>query len=286
MLRAMRRTWIVLGCGYTGGHLARRLAAAPDDVAALVLVRRDVAPVAPLAAELGARAIAADLAKPETLAALPFDDAVVVHLAPPALPGGDAERALASAARAAFRIVYLSSTGVYAPGGGAWVDESWPLAPATASGAARVASERALAAACGEHPSVVILRAPGIYGPGRGVAQRLRDGTFRVIGDGRAHTSRIHVDDLAAALHLAGTAAAPSPIYNVGDRDPCPTGEYADLAAARLGLPPPPRVPADTVPAEVAGMLLADRRIDASKIERELGWTPRYPSWRDAFDAA
>jgi nucleoside-diphosphate-sugar epimerase len=154
------------------------------------------------------------------------------------------------------------------------------VAPATASGAARVAAERALAESA---VRVVILRAAGIYGPGRGVASRLREGTFRVIGDGRAHTSRIHVDDLAAAIHLAGTGDA-SGVYNVADRDPCPTGEYADQAAARLGLPPPPRVPADAVPAEVAGMLLADRRIDAGRLARELGWAPRYPSWRDALD--
>jgi hypothetical protein len=31
-------------------------------------------------------------------------------------------------------------------------------------------------------------------------------------------------------------------------------------------------------------MLLADRRIDAGRLARELGWTPRYPSWRDAPD--
>jgi nucleoside-diphosphate-sugar epimerase len=178
--------------------------------------------------------------------------------------------------------VYVSSTGVYAPAAGAWVDESWPVAPATASGAARVAAERALQAAGA--PPVVILRPPGIYGPGRGVAARLLEGTFRVIGDGRAHTSRIHVEDLAAAIHAVGAAdAIASPIYNVADLDPCPTGEYADAAAALLGLPPPPRVAADAVPADVAGMLLADRRIDASRLTRELGWTPRFPSWRDAF---
>jgi nucleoside-diphosphate-sugar epimerase len=283
----MGRRWIVLGCGYTGARLATQLAALPDDArpSELVLARRDPVPLAELVRALGAgaRAIAVDLAKPETWPeTLPdLNDAIVAHLAPPALPDGAAEAALAAAAHAAARIVYVSSTGVYAPAAGALVDESWRVAPATASGSARVAAETALRRS---HERVVILRAAGIYGPGRGVAARLREGTFRVIGDGRAHTSRIHVDDLAAAIIAAGTAAAPSDIYNVADRDPTPTGDYADAAAALLGLPPPPRVPADTVPAEVAGMLLADRRIDAGKLERELGWSPRYPSWRDAFD--
>ncbi|HTJ41796.1 MAG TPA: NAD-dependent epimerase/dehydratase family protein [Kofleriaceae bacterium] len=273
----MRRSWILIGCGYTGAHLARRLAPSGDE---LILVRRDLASIEPLAQELGARAVAADLAKPETLAPLPWRDALVVHLAPPALPDGAAEHHLATLANDAARIVYVSSTGVYAPAQGAWVDESWPIAPATASGAARVAAERALLAA---HERVVILRAAGIYGADRGVAQRLRDGTMRIIGDGSAHTSRIHVEDLAAAIEAAARADHPSPIYNVADRDPCPAAEHADGAAAILGLPPPPRVAPDTVPAEVAGMLLADRRIDARKLERELGWVPRYPSWRDSL---
>jgi nucleoside-diphosphate-sugar epimerase len=277
----MRRPWILLGCGYTGARVAARLAAAAEPPSELVLARRDPAPLADLARELGARAIAVDLARPETLPRAMMTGAVVVHLAPPALPDGAAESALAAAAHDADRIVYVSSTGVYAAAGGASVDESWQVAPATASGAARVAAEAALRAGPAR---VVILRAAGIYGPGRGVAARLREGTFRVIGDGRAHTSRIHVDDLAAAIVAAGSAAAPSDIYNVADDDPAPTGEYADTAAALLGLPPPPRVPADTVPAEVAGMLLADRRIDAGRLKRELGWAPRYPSWRDAFD--
>ena len=70
--------------------------------------------------------------------------------------------------------------GVYAPGNGAWVDEGWPLAPATTSGRTRLAAERALP------PDAVILRAAGIHGPGRGLVERIRSGTYRIIGDGRA----------------------------------------------------------------------------------------------------
>ena len=95
--------------------------------------------------------------------------------------------------------------------------------------------------------------------------------------------SRVHVDDLAAAIILAGTAEAPGPVYNVADRDPCPSGEYADAAALALGVRPAPRVSPDAVPAEIAGMLLADRRISADRLAHDLGWTPRYPSWRDAL---
>lgn len=268
---AAARPWVILGAGYVGEAVARRLL---DAGAAVTVVRRDGALVAALAVRLpGVRAAAVDLADRASLGALIAPGAVVVHLAPPPAAAIDAP--------GAHRLVYLSSTGVYAPGGGARVDEDWPLAPATASGAARLTAERAVLAAA---PPAVVLRAPGIYGPGRGVAERLRAGSYRIVGDGAAHVSRIHVDDLAAAIVAAGTARAlPRAVYNVADRDPCTAAEHGDGVAAALGVPAPPRVAADQVSAEVAGMLLADRRIDASRLEADLGWTPRYPSWRDAL---
>lgn len=265
------RPWLVLGCGYVGEALARRLVEAGAEV---TVTRRDAAALAAIAARLPAvRAAVVDLDDAASLAAVLAPGAVVVHLAPP--PAGAID------VTGAHRLVYLSSTGVYAPGGGARVDEDWPLAPATASGVARLAAERAVLAAV---PAAAVLRAPGIYGPGRGVAERLRAGSFRIVGDGSARVSRIHVDDLVAAIIAAGTAQTlPRSIYNVADRDPCSAAEHGDGVAAALGLPPPPRVAADQVPPEVAGMLLADRRIDASRLEADLGWTPEYPSWRDAL---
>jgi nucleoside-diphosphate-sugar epimerase len=251
-------SWVLLGCGYTGTALVRML---PTEQ--VVAVRRDVAALD----GLGVRAVAADLAG---AAPLVDEGATVVWLVPPT--AADAEVARAIAARGARRIVYVSSTGVYAPGGGARVDETWPLVEN-----ARRAAERAVQDA---GVPVVVLRPAGIYGPGRGVAARLRAGTFRVVGDGSAYTSRVHVDDLAAAIALV--AERGDGVYNVADDDPCPLAEHADTAAAMLGVPPPRRVPVDAVEPEVARMLLADRRVDASRL-RALGWSPRYPSWRDAL---
>ena len=129
----------------------------------------------------------------------------------------------------------------------------------------------------------VALRAAGIYGPGRGLVDRIRAGTYRVIGDGTSHVGRIHVADLVAAIVAAGSSAVTGAI-NAADDDPAPIGEVADAVAARLGLPPPPRVPASAVSPEIAGMLTADRRIANRRLRDELGVALRYPSWRDALD--
>jgi nucleoside-diphosphate-sugar epimerase len=282
--RVSAHPWVIVGCGYTGAVLAERLVAAG---ARVVVGRRDLAAAQALATRLGKRALARpiELRDPETIA-IP-SGAVVVHLAPPSAPVGAGEENLArAAARAgAVRIVYVSSTGVYAAGGGATVDESWPIAPLTNTGVERLAAERALTtAAAAAGVEVVILRPAGIYGPGRGVLSRLRAGTLRIVGERDTAVSRVHVADLATAIALAGSAdRVPSPVYNVAVHEAAPTRVVATAAAEALGLTPPAPIAASSVPPEVAGMLTADRRIDGSRLERELGWTLAFPTWREGL---
>lgn len=273
----MSESWFIVGCGYTGTRLARALVGQGADV---TITRRDAAAVADQAGQLGARGLRVDLADPSTLRGAVAPGAIVAVLAPPAAdPAREIAGLLDAIGDDAKRIVYVSSTGVYAPGGGAWVDESWSLAPITSSGAARVAAERAFAAS---RVPWVALRAAGIYGPGRGLAERIAAGTYRIVGDGRAHVSRIHVLDLVAAIVRAGTCSVVGAI-NVADDDPSPIGEVADAVAESLGKPPPPRVPADSVSPEIAGMLTADRRIANTRMKQELGVVLRYPSWRTSL---
>lgn len=304
----MTRPWLIVGCGYTGTHLVHALHARPDLASAVAITRRDPARARELAAELGVRGEPCDLSgsagagagtspppgglpggSPDVVLSggspgaspLAPPGAIVVCLAP---PGGDPAgeiRTLLGLCGAASRLIYVSSTGVYGRGAGAWVDESWPIAPFTASGRARAAAEAALADA---NLPWIALRAAGIYGPGRGLVDRIRAGTYRVIGDGTGCVARIHVADLVAAILAASGSTLTGPV-NAADDDPAPIGAVADAVAARLGAPPPPRVPADSVPAEVAGMLTADRRISNRRLRTELGVELRYPSWRDALAA-
>jgi len=288
----MSAAWVIVGCGYTGAYLARALIGRGVPV---TLTRRDPAAAAELAESLAAgaraggasgrsdpsppvtvRGVVAELADPASLAGLVAPGAIVCCLAPPGPdPAGEIGN-LIDAARDAARLVYVSSTAVYAPGGGAWVDESWPIAPATQAGRARALAEAALAAC---PVPWIALRAAGIHGPGRKLVDRIRSGTYRVIGDGTTHVSRIHVVDLVSAIVAAGAGGAGG-FVNVADDDPAPLGEVADTLAGLLGLPPPERVPAASVSPELAGMLTADRRIASRRLKDELGVKLRYPSWR------
>jgi nucleoside-diphosphate-sugar epimerase len=268
--------WVILGCGYTGAYLARALVGRGE---VLTITRRDRAAAEEMAQQLGARGVGVDLAEPATLEGVIPDGAIVVCLAPPGHDPAFEIATLVKAACRAAKLVYVSSTGIYGAADGAWVDEGWPLAPITASGKARVAAEAALAGA--EIP-VAILRAAGIHGPGRKMADRIREGTHRVIGDGSSHVSRIHVVDLVAAIIAAGEGTATGAI-NIADDDPSPIGEVADAFAAQLGVPPSPRVSPDSVSPEVAGMLTANRRIANQRMKTELGVVLRYKSWRDGL---
>lgn len=254
--------WIIIGAGYTGKRVAAVLHARGDEV---VVTRRRDEDAAAVGAQLGVRGVGMELGDARLEAG-----ATVVVTSPPS--GVEARFAAAAAQAGVRRIVYVSSTGVYAPAGGAWVDEDFATVPGP-----RLTAEEALAA--GPVPCVR-LRAAGIYGPGRGAVARIRAGTYRIVGDGETQVSRVHVEDLAAAVIAAGDARAPGSVYNVADDEPCTSNELARAACAALQLPLPPHVPLDAVDASVAAMFTADRRIDNRRLKRELGWALKFPSWR------
>jgi nucleoside-diphosphate-sugar epimerase len=280
---------VIVGAGYTGGRLAQRLVAAGRQV---WLTRTTAAAATAQATALGptVRGVGLRLVLPMTpsdlaaLEALPAN-ATWVLLAPPSIgpDAGRAEAALLARAARPRRVVYVSSTGVYGPAAGAWVDEATAPAPASASGRARLAAEAAVQA---QGAPWCVLRPAGIYGPGRGLVARLRAGTMRVVGDGTTMVSRVHVDDLVTAIERAiEVDAAVGRVINVADDEPSASGALADELAARLGLPAPPRVPRDDVPPEVAAMLTADRRIANAALRGVLGVTLRYPTWREGLAA-
>ncbi len=281
---------MIIGCGYTGACLARRLALAG---ARLTVTRRSLeraeqerAAVTRVVPDAQVTARRVHMSDPGSLESFLEAGSIVVVTAPPG-SDPDAVRSVVrcAAAAAVHRLVYVSSTGVYPASGGAWVDESVEPAPMSAHGVARLAAESSLqheAAAVGLQ--VVLLRAAGIYGPGRGVAARLRVGTYRVVGGGQTFASRIHVEDLCTSI-IAAALAMPLPgvIYNVADKEPTTSRENADAIAAALGCPRAPSVdPAEVSPA-VRAMLGANRRIDATRLRDELGVVLRYPSVRDAL---
>ncbi len=121
----------------------------------------------------------------------------------------------------------------------------------------------------------------GIYGPGRGLHQRVAAGTPKLADGGHNRISRIHVDDLGAAIRVALERGEPGSVLCVADDAPVPQLEVVRWLCERLGVPLPPSVPASDVPVTLRG----DRAVRNERL-KALGWSPRYPGYREGFAAA
>ena len=140
----------------------------------------------------------------------------------------------------------------------------------------------------------VVLRYGYFYGPGvRSVPggfdlDEVRRRRYPIVGDGTGIFSMVHVDDAVSATVLAVKRG--SGIYNVCDDEPAPQAEWLPAYAAAIGAKPPRRIPvwmAGLIAGKQAARL-ATRLEGASneKAKGELGWRPRYASWREGFREA
>ena len=136
------------------------------------------------------------------------------------------------------------------------------------------------------------LRYGALYGPGTAfaadgeIAAMLRKRLFPIVGDGRGVSSFIHVDDAAAATAAAIECGAPG-VYNIADDEPAPVADWLPELARALGAKPPRRVPAwlGRLAAGEVGVstMTLTRGASNAKAKRELGWRPRYPTYREGF---
>ncbi len=277
---------LIAGCGDLGAALGVELAAAGDQVFGL---RRHPEHLPP-----AIRPVAADLADPATLVTLPAVDALVYAAA--------ADRSTEDAYRRAYvdgvrnllaapslrqqppqRLVFVSSTAVYAQDDGEWIDESSP-AEATHFRARWLLEGEALvrtAAVSATGTVTTVLRLAGIYGPGR---TRLLD----LVRAGRAtyppgpprYANRIHRDDAAGALAHLLRLPQPAPLYLGVDDAPVDLAEVFTYLAVELGAPLPQIASA---PAEGAPERASKRCSNA--LLRAAAYRFRFPTYREGYGA-
>jgi nucleoside-diphosphate-sugar epimerase len=138
------------------------------------------------------------------------------------------------------------------------------------------------------------LRYGGFYGPGTSLAvdppgeltEMIQKRRVPIIGNGAGIWSLVHIQDAAAATAAALERGAPV-VYNVVDDDPVPVGELMTELARLIGAKPPRHLPrwVGRIAAGEPGVLMMTKIRGATndKAKRELGWEPRYPSWRLGF---
>jgi 2-alkyl-3-oxoalkanoate reductase len=136
----------------------------------------------------------------------------------------------------------------------------------------------------------LVLRYGGFYGPGTGdfLTEAVRKRQVPVIGGGAGVWSFVEVTDAAAATVAAVDHGAPG-VYNVVDDDPAAVAEWLPYLAEVLGAKPPLRVPAwlgRLLGGEfITVQMTSSRGFSNEKAKKELGWEPRYASWREGFRA-
>jgi nucleoside-diphosphate-sugar epimerase len=290
------RVLVTGASGFIGGVVCRRLAEQGHQVSALVRRPGSHPPgTDPVAGDLGAdgglgEALAS--ARPEC----------VVHLAAEIASqrseakvmkvnvGGtrrllDACIGLAAGDAGKGPRIVFSSTVVTGDAHGELLREDSALPVETPYGRSKQECERIVLAS--GLPAVVI-RPSHVYGPGgwygNELVPRLRQpGRLAVIGSGENLWDVVHVDDVAAAIVMAvSAAAAAGRVYHAVDDEPISYYDFMALTAAELGVGAPRRIPA-AIARLVAGRNAVDAvvrsaRSSNERIKRELGWQPRFPT--------
>ncbi|MGA2453269.1 MAG: NAD(P)-dependent oxidoreductase [Solirubrobacteraceae bacterium] len=198
----------------------------------------------------------------------------------------------AASAAGVQRIIGESIAFAYATEGERVKDEDAPLAAATLPSVVEPLAEleRQLLDAGG-----IVLRYGQLYGPGTAFtrggmwATGMRRRRLPIVGAGSGVFSFVHVDDAASATVVALAHEGPA-TYNVVDDEPAAIREWVPVFTSVVGAPAPWRVPA-WVGRLAAGPVAVEmmnelRGASNARIKRELGWQPRYASWREGFELA
>ena len=140
----------------------------------------------------------------------------------------------------------------------------------------------------------VVLRYGGFYGPGTSLSSdpeaemsgAIRKRQLPVVGNGDGVRSFIHIEDAATAT-VEAVEHGERGIYHVVDDEPAPTREWMPVAGERAAREAaaalPPLAGAAGCGRGATVMMTEARGASNAKAKRELGWQPRYASWRQGF---
>ena len=268
---------LIVGCGYLGRRVAARWLAAGLRVAALT--RGNATPLS----QLGIDPISGDVLDPASLRKLPAAVTVLYAVGLDRTAGHsmhavyvDGLANVLDTLPACERFVYISSTSVYGQTDGELVNETSSTEPREESGRIVLAAEELLRS---RQPHAIILRFGGIYGPGRLLRREALLKNEAVFADADKWLNLIHVDDGVEAILAAESRGAPGEIYNAVDDEPVRRREFYTYLAGLIGAPTPRFE-------DVEEPRSANRRISNAKAKAELGWYPRFVSYREGLPSS
>jgi len=267
---------LIAGCGYVGVTSASLFAEAGWEVTGWTRSKESAEQVS--AGAISATAI--DISDLRSVRRSGFDADVVVHCAGVAKRDDQSYQQVyrdgvanlvASFPRA--RLIFTSSTSVYAQQDGSWVTEESPTEPLTERGKILCQAESIVL----DHGGVV-LRVAAIYGPGRSFLLRSIINRAPLASGSDRFVNQVHRDDVAGAIFfLAKHEAILAPrIFNVVDDLPVLRSEIMTWLSAEL------RIPLSSSEGIEEKRTGSNKRVSNAKL-RALGWAPIYPNYVDAF---
>lgn len=175
---------------------------------------------------------------------------------------------------------------------GEWKREQDPL-PRKVGGNLKSAVEmeaNALAEYKTHEIPVVILRGASFYAPSaystRAMLDAIKHRRLPVIGSGDQYWHWVYADDMARACVLAAEQPAPGEIFNVADDWPFHARDGLNYIAAHLNAPAPFKMTvllARAIGGSTAAFFTQSARYRTDKIKKMLGWSPKYPTYREGF---
>ena len=273
---------LIVGCGDVGSRLARQLLARGWQVSGL---RRSVERL-----PQGVAPVAADLCEPSLPQAWPqrSPDYLVYCVAASQHDEAGYQAAyveglrhvlawLAEKGQRPRRLLFVSSSSVFAQKEGEWIDETAATEPEGYSGRVMLEAEQ-LALASGIPASIV--RLTGIYGPGREwLLSQVRQG-YRVAEAPPLYGNRIHAEDaaslLAFLLQADAEGVALDACYIGVDDDPAPLADVVAWLRAYMGV---------TEWSDEQRVRRTGSKRCSNARARALGWAPQYPSYKEGYAA-
>ena len=271
---------LIAGCGYVGEATADLFHSAGWNVEGWVHSQDSAARLSAKPYRVGL----VDISQRDEIAEQTEAFDAVIHCA--SSRGGDAEayrqiylngaRRLLENFRKA-KILFTSSTSVYAQRDGSWVTEESETKPLRETSRILLEAEKLILEKRG-----IVVRLAGIYGPQRSaLLSKFLNGTATIDPQSDRFVNQVHRDDIALALFLLLNREAQESlqIYNVVDDQPILQSECYRWLAQRLNRPLPPirnseqpRKRGDT-----------NKRVNNAKLH-QLGWTSDYPTFGDAME--
>jgi 2-alkyl-3-oxoalkanoate reductase len=178
--------------------------------------------------------------------------------------------------------------GSFAPLGAAPAGRDPMMAPAVE--AVRSMESQILDAARRGHIEGIVLRYGLFYGPGNPPTEEMialvRRRRVPVVRGDRGQLPYIHLDDAVAATVAAIERGSSGSAYDIVDDHPTSFSDVVAEMAQIVGAPRPFTVPAwlpRLVSPYMARMLMTELPLSNAKARRDLGWAPRFPSYREGL---